>query len=68
MPYSQAWPLIRSGSYSRPHPQGPIKAFSGSLAKKNGIKLTIEQIKEVTEKCWAGEFQDVERVLAERRS
>jgi len=36
-------------------PTGSIDEFIGSLAKKGGIKLSIEEIKEVTEKAWAGE-------------
>lgn len=35
---------------------GSIKAFSGSLAKKNGPRLTIEQINEIAAKGWAGEL------------
>lgn len=53
MPYSKAWPLIKAGSYSRQ--TGSIDAFCGSLAQKNGPKLTIEEIKEITERAWAGE-------------
>lgn len=33
---------------------GSIADFSGCLAKKNGPKLTIEQIKRITEEAWAG--------------
>ena len=36
-------------------PQGSIDAFIGSLAKKGGPKLTIKQIKQITERAWAGE-------------
>jgi bifunctional DNA-binding transcriptional regulator/antitoxin component of YhaV-PrlF toxin-antitoxin module len=36
-------------------PAGSINDFIGSLAKKDGIKLTIEEIKEITERAWAGE-------------
>jgi antitoxin PrlF len=36
-------------------PTGSIDEFIGSLAKKGGIKLTIEEIKEITERAWAGE-------------
>jgi bifunctional DNA-binding transcriptional regulator/antitoxin component of YhaV-PrlF toxin-antitoxin module len=36
-------------------PTGSIDEFIGSLAKKDGIKLTIEEIKEITERAWAGE-------------
>jgi bifunctional DNA-binding transcriptional regulator/antitoxin component of YhaV-PrlF toxin-antitoxin module len=35
-------------------PTGSIDEFIGSLAKKDGIKLTIEEIKEITERAWAG--------------
>ena len=52
MPYAQAWPLIRSGSYLKR--AGSIDAFTGSLARKNGPKLTIAQIKKITEDAWAG--------------
>jgi hypothetical protein len=31
-----------------------ISKFSGSLAKKGFPKLTIEQIKKITEDAWAG--------------
>jgi len=33
---------------------GSIADFSGCLAKKDGPKLTIEQIKKITEEAWAG--------------
>jgi bifunctional DNA-binding transcriptional regulator/antitoxin component of YhaV-PrlF toxin-antitoxin module len=36
-------------------PTGSINDFIGSLAKKDGIKLTLEEIKEITERAWAGE-------------
>jgi bifunctional DNA-binding transcriptional regulator/antitoxin component of YhaV-PrlF toxin-antitoxin module len=36
------------------HQSGSIADFSGCLARKNGPKLTIEQIKEITEGAWAG--------------
>jgi bifunctional DNA-binding transcriptional regulator/antitoxin component of YhaV-PrlF toxin-antitoxin module len=36
-------------------PTGSIKDFSGCLATKDGPKLTIEEIKEITERAWAGE-------------
>ena len=36
-------------------PKGSIDAFIGSLAKEGGPKLTIEEIKEITERAWAGE-------------
>jgi antitoxin PrlF len=35
---------------------GSIKNFSGMLAKKNGPKLTIDQINEIIAKGWAGEL------------
>jgi antitoxin PrlF len=38
-------PAVRTGS---------IKAFSGSLAKKGTPRLTIAQIKKITEDAWAG--------------
>lgn len=34
-------------------PTGSIDAFIGSLADPNGPRLTIEQIKEITEEGWA---------------
>lgn len=52
MSYSEAWPLIRSGTY--PRRTGSIKDFSGSLAKEGTPKLTIAQIKKATEDAWAG--------------
>ncbi|MGA2219146.1 MAG: AbrB/MazE/SpoVT family DNA-binding domain-containing protein [Terracidiphilus sp.] len=36
-------------------PTGSIDDFIGSLANKGGIKLSIEEIKEITERAWAGE-------------
>ena len=36
-------------------PTGSIDEFIGSLAKKNGIKLSLEEIKEITERASAGE-------------
>jgi len=36
-------------------PQGSIDAFIGCLAKKGGPKLSIQEIKEITERAWAGE-------------
>ena len=36
-------------------PSGSIDEFIGSLAKKNGIKLSLEEIKEITERACAGE-------------
>jgi bifunctional DNA-binding transcriptional regulator/antitoxin component of YhaV-PrlF toxin-antitoxin module len=36
-------------------PKGSIDAFIGCLAQKNGPKLTIEEIKEITKRAWAGE-------------
>lgn len=53
MPYSEAWPLIRSGVYSR-H-TGSIEAFSGCLETKGGPRFTIEEINEITARAWAGE-------------
>jgi len=37
-----------------PAKKGSIAAFSGSLAKKDTPKLTIGQIKKITEEAWAG--------------
>jgi bifunctional DNA-binding transcriptional regulator/antitoxin component of YhaV-PrlF toxin-antitoxin module len=37
-----------------PAKRGSIKMFSGSLYRKNGPRLTIEQIKKITEDAWAG--------------
>jgi bifunctional DNA-binding transcriptional regulator/antitoxin component of YhaV-PrlF toxin-antitoxin module len=36
-------------------PTGSISDFHGCLATKDGPRLTIEQIKEITERAWAGE-------------
>jgi hypothetical protein len=52
MPYSKAWPLIRSGTY--PRRTGSSEHFSGCLETKDGPKLTIAQIKKITEDAWAG--------------
>jgi len=52
MPYAIAWPLIRTGSYV--HRTGSIAEFSGSLAKIGTPRLTIAQIKKITEDAWAG--------------
>jgi transposase len=52
MPYRQAWPLIKAGTY-RPR-RGTIEAFSGSLHKEGTPRLTIAQIKRITEEAWAG--------------
>ncbi len=52
MPYSEAWPLIKSGTYVRQ--ARSIDKFSGSLAKKGTPRLTIAQIKKITEEAWAG--------------
>jgi hypothetical protein len=52
MPYAQAWPLVKSGAYSKR--TGSIEAFCGSLARKSGPKFTIAQIKKLTEDAWAG--------------
>lgn len=35
-------------------PTGSIAEFHGCLATKNGPRLTIEEIKRVTEDAWAG--------------
>jgi bifunctional DNA-binding transcriptional regulator/antitoxin component of YhaV-PrlF toxin-antitoxin module len=35
--------------------KGSIAAFIGSLANEGGPKLTIDEIKEITERAWAGE-------------
>jgi antitoxin PrlF len=35
---------------------GFIKNFSGMLAKKNGPRLTIDEINEIIAKGWAGEL------------
>ena len=35
---------------------GSIKNFRGLLAKKNGPKLTIEEINEIIAKGWAGKL------------
>ncbi len=35
-------------------PKHSIRAFSGSLAKKGNPRLTIAQIKKITEDAWAG--------------
>jgi len=53
IPYSEAWPLIRSGTY--PRRTGSIEDFFGCLETKDGPKLTIEEIKEITARAWAGE-------------
>jgi bifunctional DNA-binding transcriptional regulator/antitoxin component of YhaV-PrlF toxin-antitoxin module len=34
--------------------KGSIDAFIGSLERKDGRKLTIAQIKKITENAWAG--------------
>ncbi|MGD0732637.1 MAG: hypothetical protein ABR956_15350 [Terracidiphilus sp.] len=52
MRYSEAWPLIRTGKYL--HQKGSIEAFSGCLKSKDGPRLTIAQIKKITEDAWAG--------------
>lgn len=36
-------------------PKGSIDAFIGSLVQKDGPKLTIGEIKEITERAWAGQ-------------
>lgn len=35
--------------------EGSIENFIGSLAGKSKVRLTIEEIKEATERAWAGE-------------
>jgi hypothetical protein len=55
MPYSEAWPLIRSGAY--PRQKGSIEDFFGCLEMEDGPKLTIAQIKQITEDAWAGKRQ-----------
>ncbi|MGB6726443.1 MAG: hypothetical protein WBE74_11105, partial [Terracidiphilus sp.] len=52
MPYKEAWPLISAGTYLRQ--AHSIDKFSGSLARKSGPRLTITQIKRITEEAWAG--------------
>jgi len=37
-------------------PNGSIDDFIGCLAQQDGPKLTIEEIKELTERAWAGEL------------
>jgi hypothetical protein len=54
MPYSQAWPLIQSGTYPSRR-TGSIADFSGCLEQKDGPKLTIEEINEAIARGWAGE-------------
>jgi antitoxin PrlF len=39
-----------------PKQKGSINDFIGSLEKKGGPKLTIEEINEITAKGWAGEL------------
>ena len=34
---------------------GSIERFFGSIENKEGIRLTIEEIKAITERAWAGE-------------
>lgn len=36
-------------------PKRDISAVAGALKRDDGIKLTIEEIKEATERAWAGE-------------
>ena len=56
MPYQEAWPLISAGAYSPiPTPQASIELFSGCFAAEGERKLTIEEIKEITERAWAGD-------------
>ena len=37
------------------NPKGKIENLFGMLAGKTKVKLTIEEIKEATERAWAGE-------------
>ena len=37
-------------------PKGSIDDFIGCLAGKTDVKLTIEEIKEATERAWAGQL------------
>jgi len=37
-------------------PKGSINDFIGCLAGKTSIKLTIDEIKEATERAWAGQL------------
>jgi AbrB family looped-hinge helix DNA binding protein len=37
-------------------PKGSIEDFIGCLAGKSKVKLTIDEIKEATEKAWAGQL------------
>jgi len=39
---------------SAPAKKGSIKAFSGSLHRTHGPRLTLDQIKKITEDAWAG--------------
>ena len=52
MPYRVAWPMIQSGTYRRR--TGSIEDFCGCLAQEGEPKLTIAQIKKITEDAWAG--------------
>ncbi len=52
MPYRVAWPLLKSGTYQRQ--TRSIEDFCGSLVQEGGPKLTIAQIKKITEDAWAG--------------
>jgi hypothetical protein len=52
MPYREAWPLIKSGAYVRR--TGSITNFSSCLARPGTPRLTIAQIKKITEDAWAG--------------
>lgn len=36
-------------------PKGSIENFIGSLANQSKVKLTVEEIREATERAWAGE-------------
>jgi bifunctional DNA-binding transcriptional regulator/antitoxin component of YhaV-PrlF toxin-antitoxin module len=37
-------------------PKGSIEDFIGCLAGETDVKLTIEEIKEATERAWAGQL------------
>jgi hypothetical protein len=52
MPYKEAWPLIKSGTYVRQ--ACSIEKSCGSLEQIGGPRLTIAQIKRITEEAWAG--------------
>lgn len=41
-----------------PRPAGSIEDLFGILAGKSKVKLTIEEIKEATERAWAGQYRE----------